>query len=297
VLDRAPGDPFGDPVLRRQLQTLVADAPRLGALPAAYHRLSEVLHDPDASAQRIAAAVRLDPDLTARLLRLVNSAALRPARPIDTVSQAAMRIGTVQLQQLAMSTAVVKMFRGMPEHLLDMASFWTHSITVGLGTHLLGRTLGHRHTESMFVSGLLHDVGTLLLCTVRPKDVRQVLIETENQAKPHHEVEQQLLGFTHADVGAVLLDSWRLPRPVVDVAAWHHRGSEVPPPHRSLIDLVHIADVLASGLGIGNGGERAAHALDPEVWRRSRLTTAQFEQVIRDVDSQILEVVGALLDG
>jgi HD-like signal output (HDOD) protein len=277
------------------LEALVLGAPRLGALPAAYHRLSEVLQDPSASGERIAAAVRLDPDLTARLLRLVNSAALRPAKPIDTVSQAAMRIGTTQLQRLAMATSVIRMFRGMPEHLLDMASFWTHSIAVGLGTHLLGRILGHRHTESMFVSGLLHDMGTLLLCTVRPTDVRRVLIETENHARPHHVVEQELLGFTHADVGAVLLESWSLPRQVVDVAAWHHRAREAPPPYRALVDLVHVADVLASGLGIGNGGERAAHALDPEVWRRSRLTTAQLEQVVRDVDAQTLEVVEALL--
>ncbi|MEZ4238281.1 MAG: HDOD domain-containing protein [Myxococcota bacterium] len=289
--------PLYDPIVRAQLDTIVADAPRLGALPAAYHRLSEVLQDPAANAQHIAAAVRLDPDLTARLLRLVNTAAIRPPRPIDTVSQAAMRIGTVQLQQLALATSVVRMFRGMPEHLLDMASFWTHSVAVGLGTHLLGRALGYRSTESMFVSGLLHDVGTLLLCTVKPREVRNVLIETENRGLPHYVVEQQILGYSHADAGAVLLESWNLPRRVVDVAAWHHRLSDAAPPDRSLIDLVHVADVIATSLSIGNGGERAAHALDPEVWRRTRLTTSQLHTVIRDLDAQILEVVEALLDG
>lgn len=279
----------------QRIRALIADCTSIGALPAAYHKLSQVVRDPNANADKIAAAVRLDPALTARLLQLVNSAALRPSHPIETVSQAAMRIGMNQLQQLALATTVVRMFRGLPEHLLDMTSFWTHSVAVGVAAHILGRSLGERRTESLFVAGMLHDVGTLMLCTAQPKEMRNVLIETENSGRPALEVEFELLGFTHAEVGAMLLQSWGLSQRVVDVARWHHEPSTSPPPHRPMIDIVHIGDVLASALSMGNGGERAAHALDAEAWQRTGLSTGDLRGVISEFDAQVSSVVESLL--
>jgi HD-like signal output (HDOD) protein len=168
-------------------------------------------------------------------------------------------------------------------------------VAVGLGTYLLARSLGRRRTETLLVAGLLHDVGTLLLCTGRPREARDVLVQTENRGLPHHVVELGLLGFTHADVGSALLGSWSLGPLACDVAKFHHEPLRAPSASADAVDLVHVADVVASALSMGNAGERAAHALEPEVWRRTGLTTQRLERVVRDLDAQILEVVEVLV--
>ena len=276
-------------------RALVSETPQLGALPQAYHQLTRVLQDKSGNAQRIANAVQIDPALTARLLGVVNSAALAGGRSVDTVSHAAMLVGSAQLQQLALATAVVQMFQRMPEHLLDMRSFWKHSVAVALGTHLLARATGARRTEAAFVAGLLHDVGGLLVCLARPTAARDVLLATEGCGRPHHEVERERLGCDHAEIGAVLLEVWELPPATIDVVRWHHDPSAAPAASQRQVDLVHVADVAVSALQIGNAGERAAHPLDLGAWDRLGVSPAQLDEVLLELQEQVTQVTEALL--
>lgn len=281
---------------RDAVREVLREAPALGVLPDTYLRLSEVLRDPNVNSERIAAVVRLDPGLTARLLRLANSAAMGASNKVENVSQAATRIGTNQLHNLALSTSIVRMFRGMPEHLLDMRSFWTHSIAVGFATSALARAGGQPRTESLFVRGLLHDVGTLVMCLTRPGDVRRVLVETENSGRPHEEVEREMLGYTHEHIGTGLMRVWGLPDDVVQAVRFHHRPSLAPTAVRAGADLVHVADVIVSALQIGNGGERAANSLDPAAWRRLGLSHDILAPIVGKLRDQVSAAVALVFD-
>lgn len=281
---------------REAVQAVLREAPALGVLPDAYLRLSQVLRDPNANSERIAAVIRLDPGFTARLLRLANSVASGSTVKIENVSQAATRIGLNQLHSLALATSVVKMFRGMPEHLLDMRSFWTHSVAVGFATSALAKAAGQSRTESLFVRGLLHDVGTLVMCLTRPADVRRVLVETENSGRPHEEVERAMLGYTHEHIGTGLLRAWGLPEDVIQSVRFHHRPWLAPVQFQNGADQVHVADVIASALQIGNGGERAAAALDPEAWDRLRLSPESLEGIASRLEDQVDQVVSVMFD-
>jgi len=263
----------------------------LGSYPAAYQQLVRVLANPAANAEHIAAAVRIDPVLTARLLAFVNAAHL--GRRITTVTHAAMLVGRRQLRSLATASAVVHMFRGIPEHLVDMNAFWRHSVGVAIAANHLGLAAPGR-VAGLFVPGLLHDIGALLLYLVRPEEARRILIDTENLAEEAREIERRHVGADHAELGARLQESWRLPERTVAVARFHHCPSAAPEPAQQAVDLVHLADVAVSALQIGNAGERAAHPLDEAAWSRCGLTPQAAERSLATLVDEVDEIARVL---
>lgn len=266
---------------------VVGSARELAVLPASYLRLSKVLESRGSTAEQIAEAIKLDPALSARLLRHANSAAFSPPKPVNSLAHATCMVGISTLRHLAMATSIVTMFRGVPEHLLSMSSFWTHSVAVGTTAHLLAMRARTTRPDTAFLAGLLHDVGELLICLQCPQDARKVLLETDRQGVPNTDVEIEFLGFTHADVGGLLLKHWGLSAPEIAAATFHHNPSAAPTAHRPLVDLVHIADVTVSALQIGNAGERSAHPLKAEAWARTGLRSLDMASIVSQIDRQM----------
>lgn len=265
----------------------------LGVLPETYQSLVRVLDDPHVTVGQIASAVQIDPALTAAVLAQANSAAVSPLEPITTIPRAALTIGTRQLRQLALGRSVVRMFRGVPEHLLSMRSYWTHSIAVAMLAQRFAGFLGVPPVDAWFTAGLLHDVGTLALLVARPRQARSILMQTENCGRPVEEVEREVLGFDHGELGARLAKRWGLPTWQAGAIHWHHAPSSAPRGRpRDGANVVHLADVVVSALQIGNGGERAANPLDLAAWESSGLTDERVAYFIADMERQL----GALVD-
>lgn len=267
----------------------------LGSLPGAYVRLSKVLGEPSSTPKEMAEAVSMDPGLVVRLLKLVNAPGFA-RRPIETVSHACLYLGRGQLRDLALATTVVQMFRGLPEHLLSMRSFWTHSVAVGLLSEALGKQVGIG-SENLFVAGLLHDIGTLAIAIGKPTGMRRVLIEAESRQCPLQDAELDRLGFTHPEVGEALLTRWGLPRFHVAVAQHHHDAEfrHVWRGHRQAVAIVHVADVLAIGLRWGSAGERRAHSIANAGWETSGLNLRHVEAAVEEVEDRLDAVVAALI--
>ncbi len=276
----------------------IADLVRggLGSLPGAYSQLSTVLARPAPRARDIANAVRLDPGLTMRLLKVVNSAAYNPPRPVETVSRAAQLVGTRELQKMALATSVIHMFRGIPEHLLNMRSFWTHSIAVGACAEIIGQRIRHPEREHLFVAGLLHDVGTLVVCLNQPAVARRVFIHAENSGHLPDAVEREILGVDHAQVGGALLRSWGLPAIYADVVERHHRpGPAGLYRHAVVASIVHVADIVCTGLQMGNSGERCVSPLDPAAWELCGITEHDLPDIVQLTERRLEHLTGGLL--
>lgn len=272
---------------------MVAAARSLGVYEGAYRGLSGLLEGDGrrATASRITAAVRIDPTLTAGLLA---RAQVRGADPITTVSRASLTVGRSALRELLLGHRVAHMFRGVPEHLLDLRSYWDHSVAVGLLCHHLAVRRGAGDTEEAYVAGLLHDFGTLVLGTVRPRLARRVLAATENAERPGDLVEAEQLGFTHAELGAAVLEDWGLPAVHVCAARLHHTPDQAPPAHRATVELVHVADVAVSALQLGNAGERAANRLAPGTWERLGVSLDDLEGALDQLEGDLDDLHAAV---
>lgn len=275
-----------DDLFRRRM--LVPSLPRLCT------RLNEALEDPRTSTVEIAELIGNDPALTARLLRLVNSAAYGfPAR-IETPSQAVMIIGTAHLCDLALTTSITRIFRDIPGDLVSMESFWRHSIACGLAARTLA---GHRrepNVERFFVAGVLHDIGRLVLYQHAPDLARAALARARERDELLHVAERQMIGFDHAVIGATLLRTWGLPASLEEAVAAHHepKKSQRYPLEAA---VVHVADVIVHALQFGGSGERFVPPLDPAAWELLELAPAVIAGVVEDVEAQYDDVTRAIV--
>ena len=192
-------------------QALAQDAGALFSLPEAAIRVNELIRSQDHTARDLAEVVELDAGLTARLLRLANSALFGHVGKIDKVSHAIVMIGERALRDLVMATSVTNVFKGIPEEFVDMATFWDNSATCGVLARLLASRCGVRDGDRLFVAGMLHGIGRLVFYSREAERYREVLkVRAEGEAAILAE-EKRVFGFTYADLGAALVAYWKLP--------------------------------------------------------------------------------------
>ncbi|MCC7089779.1 MAG: HDOD domain-containing protein [Chloroflexi bacterium] len=220
----------------------------LPPLPAVALRVMEVAQNPKSSASDLALVVSSDPGLSGRLLRVVNSAAYRRAREITSVQEALVTVGFVQARNMAISGAIAGAYApDALNALFRIDTFWRHSIAVAFkAAELAGR--GRRlDVPSAFTAGILHNMGRLAMFYADPAGLDQAVAVAMQRETTLEQVEQELLGFDHAEIGGRLAAKWNLPAAIQAAIAHHHGDMEV---ETTLAGCVAAADryVCANGL-------------------------------------------------
>ncbi len=205
----------------RRLDSLLGDV-TLPSLPHVLLEIYDALASEVAGLDQVVRLLETDSGLTARTLRLANSAYYGMPRRISTVAEAILRIGAFDLWWLLFTTEVKSLFFGIDERLLDMQLFWSHSLYVACASRRLAERRGAQHPEELFVGGLLHDVGKLVLVQRMPVEYGEILEQVAAGAGPLPELETAGLGFSHAEVGGALLARWELPALFERCASTHH---------------------------------------------------------------------------
>lgn len=248
-----------------KISDLVDGCDSVGSLPSVYLRLNEVLNDPYSSNADVGAVINDDPGLTARLLRLVNSAFFGFPSRIESIPQALSLVGTQQIHDLALATSVLRMFKDVPEDYIDMESFWRHSLACGICARLLAAQRREPNVERLFVAGMLHDIGRLILCMQYPEGVQNAFELCDEQGTLLYEAERTVLGYDHSAVGRALLYKWNLPAVLQEVVAHHHQPTKAQR-FPTEVAIVHVADITAHALLLGDGGERFVPPMEPAAW-------------------------------
>ncbi len=278
----------------RRPEDLIRGTIDVGTVQTMYQRLVQVIDHPLSSSSDVGKVIAEDPGLTARLLKLVNSPIYGFPSRIDTVSQAISIVGMTQLRDLAIGTAFMRMFANVPSQLVDMDSFWRHSIACGLAARLLAAQRREANVERFFIAGLLHDIGRPIIYTKAPLEGAAALLEANRSGTLLFEVEQKMLGFHHGAVGAVLLERWRLPNMLTEAVAWHHSPRLA---SRFPIEtaVVHTADVIANALGLGSSGEHLVPTFDSAAWDLLELAPSTMPALLRQIEFQFGHAVEAIM--
>lgn len=266
-------------------------AQQIPALPLTYQRVCAVVGDAHATSNQLAEAVGADQGLTTRILQLANSAFYAQESRIETLSQAVSLIGTRQLRDLATAMAVVDLFRDVHVPEFDLACFWEHSIAVGAASRLIAAAHGERETERNFVAGMLHDIGLMVSAQLQPERLARQIQRARADACMLAFAERSDQGFDHAELGAAVLDRWRLPPMMVEVVAGHHRPLLTATYARECAG-VHIADLMVDALGFGAAGEAIVPPLDVHSWELCGLTPGELERISQDLERQVVELTG-----
>ncbi len=266
---------------------------QLPSLPTIVVRLNQALNHPSCTATHIADIIAKDTGLTARLLRLVNSGLYNFPTTIDSIPRAVTIIGSRQLSELAMASAVVSTFKDIPSELVDMTSFWKHSVACGIICRLLAGYRKNTNTESYFLAGLLHDIGRLILYLYFPAETRDLLIYAVHQPQLMHHLEQEYLGMDHGHIGALLIKRWQLPQILEEACRYHHEPSASS--QKTVAAMVHIADIICNALQLGGCGETYVPPLSPKAWDELGLSTSVITPVIQQTVRILDESVNTYL--
>ena len=226
---------------------LIDDTLELVSLPEVVHRINLMVEDPNSSAVDIGHLIGEDPALTARLLKVVNSPVFGFPSRIDTISMAITILGTRQLRDLVLATAVVNQFHNLTDEVVEMETFWCHSICTAVSAKVIGHHLKEHNSERFFVAGLLHDIGKLVMYLTHPDASRQVIELSSDPSIEKNTVERSIFGFSHADVSAELLKQWQLPDSLVEAARYHHHPIRATH-FATETAVVHIADAIANNI-------------------------------------------------
>lgn len=263
---------------------MIAGCSSLPSLPAAYLRLLEAMNNPYSSADDFARVIEHDPALTARVLRVVNSPLIRLSTPIDTMTMAMSVLGVGHLHDLVLATSAIDVFNNVPADLIDMNSFWRHSLGTAVACRVIGVESGHPDADKLFITGLLHDIGRLVMCLAEPILMRDLMQRASETGDLLVDLERDVLGFDHADVGFELLAGWGLPGSLTEPVACHHQPQRSRHYQRE-VAILHVADITAHALFFGSSGERLIPPLSSFAWSLVEWDSSS-SRTLSDVDIQ-----------
>lgn len=250
--------------------------------------LNKVLEDPKSSMNDVADIVNRSPSLTALMLKMANSAFYGFVSKIDTISRAVSLIGSREIGSLLMAVTGMRLFSNIPADLIDMSAFIRHSLSCGILSRILAAQKNLISTERLFVAGLLHDIGRLVLYKYFPEQARLILSAAKKTGTSLYEVEKACLGITHEQIAGYLIRKWQLPIPLVKSIAFHHSPNRYP--DSIAADIVHFADIAVNALGLGHSGEHIIPCFEIQAWEKINLPPSAIKTAI-DQTIQQLEVM------
>lgn len=231
---------------------------RMPSLSTTVTKVLEICNNPATSPNDLNRVISLDPVLTGRVLRLINSAYYSLPNQVASLTRAIIMLGLNTVKDLALSTAVLESVGGKDSfHALVMDDFWTHSIGVGVTAKSLAAIKGIpvRDREAYFVAGLLHDLGKIPLNNCFAEEYGQVLESAKFKQDSLRQTENGILDVDHCLVGGMIAEKWRLSEAMIDSLCHHHNPDKAKEENRQLISIVALANNYANISGIGSSGD------------------------------------------
>lgn len=258
--------------------------------PILYYQLREKLDDPNTSFEDLSTVIMTDPAMSARLLKIVNSAFYGFDDKVDTLAHALNIIGTEQLTDLALAAIVTSKFKDIPRDLINMETFWMHSIACGIAARKIAKHIPGVEAEKMYLGGMLHDIGSLIFFKESPEDAKKILLRCRESGENLFKVEKEVLGYDHAEVGALLLTEWKLPERLVQMVKYHHQPANAGD-YIEEACIIARADALVYEMKIGNSGEPGVPELDPRVSEVIPISDEEMSSLKEEITVQVDDTV------
>jgi len=220
VLLRDPISESLSPERKAVLEKLFSGIGTLTTLPTAAHRILQLTEDESADPNKLREAIQSDPVLVARILRRLNSAYFSLSHRVSDIRTAVSLLGIQEIRNLALTVYVSRMFERKGDHgTYRRKDLWNHSVAVAAAARLVARVCGHGVSEDVYIAGLLHDLGLILLDQGMRKHFCRVVDEL-TPATPAYLVEQRNLTFDHATLGGFVAQKWNFPQQISDAIAY-----------------------------------------------------------------------------
>lgn len=274
---------------RVSLEEIVQAVQDLPSLPQVVLRVMELTEEPDSTAQDINQELSQDQGLTARVLKLANSAFYGFPRRISSVTDATVLLGFRTIRSIVMAASVNEILsQKMDGYALEYGELWKHSQCSAMAARLLAKRVKYPGIDVAYTAALLHDIGKVVLNSSLQEAYREVLDKVSHDNLSFLQAEESILGFNHAQVGARISEKWNLPPELVEAIEFHHEPdkAQVNP---KLTAIVHVADAVCAAMGIGIG-------VDSMLYPISAKSMELLDLQPNDIDSIVSEMADVCAD-
>lgn len=264
------------------VEDIIKKTAELPTIPAAALAVMKEAESATGTARTISQHLACDQALSARVLRLANSAYYGLPQQVTDLSEAVVLLGMRSVRNLAVVAATYPwMQRPLSGYALEPKALWTHSFAVAVGSQLIARRTGLCDSDLAFTAGLLHNIGKVAMSVWLDRKLAAVLGLAQRDRLAFDEVERKLLGFDHAEVGAHLAETWNLPTSLVEPIRYHHEPNRVSGSN-PVVDTVHLADFITISMGYGLGGDGLRYNFSSDVLGRLSIAPADLDVLVND---------------
>ncbi len=264
---------------RLTAQEFVQQKIDLVSLPDIALKLNALIDEPHSTAQDIADVIAMDAALTTRLLQIVNSPFYNFPQQIDTITMAIAVVGTAQLCDLATAILVIRKFNHIPQNLIKLETFWCHNIACATAARTIVTELGIQQAERVFITGLLHDIGKLVMYLAEPDLSFGMLQQLKsNTVLNANEVEAATFGYDHAELGAALLKEWGLADCLVEPVRYHHAPDQANN-FATELSVLHLANAVANQI-VPLSPDNTNPVLDEKIWTVFNCTSEHLSDIV-----------------
>ncbi len=274
---------------------ILDEAETIPALPDIVNKVLEEIENPNSNAKDMEKIISNDPVLTAKVLKMSNSAYYGYSREIVTLSEAVIILGIDTLKSLVIAASAFKSLnKDFDGYGLSKGDLWRHSLATALGARLIAKQKNLPNGEKFFVAGLLHDIGKILLTKYIGEffDAIKELVKMRDLS--FDVAEKDVLGFNHSDVGAEVANYWKLPSLFSDVTKFHHTPDLCNTENKQFVEIVHIADVLSYKLKIGIGFDGAYYKSNNSVFQKYGIDKKAVDAISSKISNSIKDFERAL---
>jgi HD-like signal output (HDOD) protein/CheY-like chemotaxis protein len=242
-----------DLTMDEDLKSLVSRLSTLPSLPEQYELIMHELQSEEPSLQKIASIIESDIAMTAKILQLVNSAFFGLVRQVSSASEAAMYLGLDVIRSLVLTTGVFSQFKDPPVRKESLQAIWSNSMYVAtLAKNIAIRYGGDAQiVDNAYMGGMLTDIGKLILIANLPEKYAEIEDRAASGTMSYGDIEREVIGHSHTDIGAYLIGLWGLPNPVVECVAYHLQPGDCADDTLTAVAAVHIAHVIVHDKGNG----------------------------------------------
>jgi two-component system cell cycle response regulator len=264
---------------------------KLPSLPVVAIKLLKLTRDDSSAARDLVRLIETDPAITAKILRIVNSAAYGLPRKIASIKPAIVLMGFAALRSLATDVVLYdQLIQRRGRHVFNRVHFWQHCLTVATLCRALAKRLHYPDPEDAYIAGLLHDIGKIVIETYGRISYSEMLEQLDNHDGLLIDIEKKIIGLDHSDIGGFVCQQWGLPEDVVLALKLHHqRFANLPLDHNHqlLVAMVSLADYISWMLGVGSAKISRNSILQPEVEELIPLREIDLQGLISEANQEI----------
>lgn len=270
------------------VEAAIADVGEIATLPEVTVRIIHIVENPKSTARDLHEVIRNDPALSARILKVVNSAFYGLPGQIASIDRAIVLLGLSAVKNISIAASMTHLFNSGPAiEGFSGAEVWKHSVATGVASRMLSAAQGRPAIEESFLAGIIADLGLLVERQVFSKQLAEIIAQLNADGGDFCELETQIIGADHQAFGAALAAKWRFPQPLCTTIGYHHKPHLLAANNRELPTLVCVADVIVSRLNMGFSTYGEDTEIPQEFLDVIKLTPEKVQGVVDEVQEQV----------